>query len=504
MRIRDFTRIRLAIVLAGMLALGACATGGDSRPGPEAAARGDTDAAARGDTTPGARGDTAPGARSDTAPGTRGDAGPGARADTEAPPARTEHQPPRVERVQPLVIKGAMTYRERIALPPDASAVVELREGAGAEARVVAEYRTLLKGRQVPIPFELSVERARLAAGARHALRGAILVGGHPAWTTEPVVIDPASPGVDTGVLRLVRYQPLAFASTLRCGERSVSIGYAGDTLRMLAAGESIDLRPVRSASGARYEAIGDRSTTFWSKGDRATVVVHGQPWPECVAEAAPGLPFRALGNEPGWRLDITAAKISLQADNGRTRIEAPTPVPEGGDGYTRFRAPAAGVGLVVTIHERRCIDSMTGMPYPGEVVVAFAGRTLKGCGGDPATLLQGDEWVVETLSGGTPVEGARATLRFSADGRVSGRAACNSYTAAYALTGEGLAITQTASTMAACEPALMRQERLMLDLLGQVRRFTIDAGGALVLQASGERTITARRATALRRTSTQ
>ncbi|MCZ2096154.1 MAG: META domain-containing protein [Anaerolineae bacterium] len=286
----------------------------------------------------------------------------------------------------------------------------------------------------------------------------------------------------------------MAFASTLVCGDRSVTVGHVGSTMRMEAGGESFDLRPVRSAAGARYEAVGDPSTTFWSRGDRASVVVRGRPWPECVTERTPGLPLHATGNEPGWRLDITERAMSLLADDGRTHVEAPTPVAEPGEGFTRFRAPAAGVGLVVTIFDRRCTDSMTGMPYPNAVTVTFGARTLSGCGGDPTTLLLGTEWVVEDLRGGGIVDRSRMTLKFGADGRVAGGASCNRYTAGYSLTGEGLTISKPASTMMACAPALMQQERLFFDLLAQVRRFTVDPTGALVLHAADGGTITARR----------
>lgn len=47
---------------------------------------------------------------------------------------------------------------------------------------------------------------------------------------------------------------------------------------------------------------------------------------------------------------------------------------------------------------------------------------------------------------------------------------------------------------MMAGAPALMQQERLFLDLLAQVRHFTLDATGALVLHAADGRTISARR----------
>lgn len=479
---------RLAIALAAALVLGACATGVGTRV--------DTSAAPPRQEPP-----SPPPERPAPVPMPE----PPAAVPERSAPERTQSVPerakplpeppqPLAERAQPIVIKGAMAYRERIALSPDASAVVEVREGAGTGGRIVAEWRAALKGRQVPVTFELNVDRAKLVAGARHSLRGAIFVGGRPAWITEPIAIDPSAAAIDAGLLRLVRVQPLAFASTLVCGDRSVTFGHVGSTTRMEADGETFDLRPVRSASGARYEAAGDPSTSFWSKGDRATVVVRGQPWPECVPERAPSLPYRATGNEPGWRLDITARTMTLLADDGRTRIEAPTPVAEPGEGFTRFRAPAAGVGLVATIFERHCTDSMSGMPYPNAVTVAFAGRTLNGCGGDPAALLRGAEWVVEDLAGRSVVDRSRATLAFDADGRISGRGSCNRYTASYALTGEGLTIAKPAATMMACAPALMRQERLFFDLLAQVRRFSIDASGALVLHAGDGRTITARR----------
>lgn len=479
---------RLAIALAAALVLGACATGVGTRV--------DTGVAPPREERPSPRPERPAPVQERAAP-TPERAAPAPERPQPVPeraqPLPEPTQPP-AERAQALAIKGTMAYRERIALSPDASAVVELREGPGTGGRIVAEWRAALKGRQVPVAFELNVDRAKLVAGARHSLRGAIFVGGRPAWITEPVAIDPSSAAIDVGLLRLVRVQPLAFASTLVCGDRTVTFGHTGSTTRMEAGGETFDLRPVRSASGARYEAVGDPSTSFWSKGDRATVVVRGQPWPECVPERAPGLPYRATGNEPGWRLDITARTMTLLADDGRTRIEAPTPVAEPGEGFTRFRAPAAGVGLVATLFERHCTDSMTGMPYPNAVTVAFAGRTLNGCGGDPATLLRGAEWVVEDLAGRGVVDRSRATLSFSADGRVAGRGSCNRYTAGYSISGEGLTISKPASTMMACEPALMQQEQFFFELLGQVRRFTIDQSGALVLHAADGRTIAARR----------
>jgi membrane-bound inhibitor of C-type lysozyme len=188
-----------------------------------------------------------------------------------------------------LSIKGALTYRERIAQPPDSVAIVELREASSAEGRVVAEQRIALAGRQVPIPFELSVDRAALAAGQAYAVRGAIRQSTGASWASASIAIDPAQPVIDLGMLDMVRVEPLAFASTLRCGDQSATVGMVGDTLTVVVDGMRYSLRQAVSASGARYEAVGDPTTTFWSEGDRATLVVKGRVYPECVrADAKP------------------------------------------------------------------------------------------------------------------------------------------------------------------------------------------------------------------------
>jgi heat shock protein HslJ len=136
----------------------------------------------------------------------------------------------------------------------------------------------------------------------------------------------------------------------------------------------------------------------------------------------------------------------------------------------------------------------MTGMPHPNAVDVALGDRKLTGCGGDPAALLRGAEWVVEDVAGKGIVERSRATLNFGADGRVYGRGSCNNYTAQYTLTGEALTVSKAAATMMACASAVMAQEALFLGVLAEVRGFDVRDDGALVLRAVDGRTITARR----------
>ncbi len=342
-----------------------------------------------------------------------------------------------------LSVKGALAYRERIALPPETRAIVELKDTSVADGRVVAEQRMDLGGKQVPIPFVLTVDRSKLLDGKQYSVRGAFQLQGRATWVSDPVVITASAGEIDVGVLDMKPYTALSFASDLRCGEQKATVGFVGNVMRLTAGDQTFDMRSVVSASGSKYEAVGDPSTTLWNKGDDTIIVIRGQTYPPCTKSSGRSAPFRATGNEPGWRLDIGETEMTFLANYGQTRLVTPTPAAEKTEGARKYVTKSGGRDLTVTILDRPCSDTMTGMPHPNTVVVLFEGKTLNGCGGDPATLLRGGEWVVEDITGVRLVDQSRITLAFGADGRVSGKASCNRYGAEYSLTGEGLTISE-------------------------------------------------------------
>lgn len=394
---------------------------------------------------------------------------------------------------QALTVTGALSYRARIALPPDSRAIVALKDVSRPDGAVVAERRIDLGGKQVPIAFELVVDRAKLDDTRRYAVRGAIFGGGHPRWASEPVMIDRTSGVVDVGTLAMTAVRAHAFATDFQCGDQRATVGFGQGGMRLSVEGATFELRQLVAASGARYEAVGDPTTSFWNKGRRATLAVRGRTYPECVQVDEKTTAFRARGNEPGWRLDIDGERITLVTQSGEKHV-APVPAAQRTEAYTRYAARAGRTDVTATVFNRLCRDTMSGMPHPNAVDVVVDGRKLAGCGGDPATLLHGREWMVADIDGTRLIAGSRATLDFGVDGRVAGRSSCNTFTAQYTLTGESLTVSKAAGTMMACEPALMAQERLFLDVLQNVRRFDVRPDGALVLQADDGRTITARR----------
>lgn len=342
------------------------------------------------------------------------------------------------------VFSGELTYRARIALPEDTIAIIELRTGPEEQANVLAEQRIPLRGAQVPVAFALAT--GRLQGGVDYRLRGALLVKGKPSWVSEAVAVGAEGKNVGPLILQPVRAEP--FASTLRCGAQEIVISPAEGGLNLRTGNVTQFLKATPAASGSKYAAADDASTFFWSKGKTGTLQLKGKTYPECVDAKDSQAVFTARGNEPGWR---------------------------------------------VQAFDRLCKDSMTGMPYPQRVELTMNKKTLKGCGGNPADLLTGDEWRVESINDVAVIDNSRASLQFDKNGRVAGNSSCNRYTGEYTLTGENLHFGQLASTMMACTPELMAQEQLFFKVMSAVQGFDIRDDGALVLQA-GKQQIVARR----------
>ncbi|ENO86145.1 META domain-containing protein [Thauera linaloolentis] len=281
---------------------------------------------------------------------------------------------------------------------------------------------------------------------------------------------------------------------TYRCGDLTATLRQFGDGSSLTVDGRSWALRLERAASGVKRVAVDDETTVFWSKGDSARLELAGVSQPECRLAGGEERSFRAVGNEPGWRLDVTANALVLLTDLGNTRVVAPGPLVEEVDGLRHYRAGTPDGEMSVTVAKRLCVDSMSGMPHPAEVEVNWQGETLRGCGGDPAQLLQGDAWLVVEIDGRRVADPQRVTLAFGDDGRVTGISACNRYSGRYALSGEGLHLSELAGTRMACAPALMEEEQRFHAALATVDGFGIAADGGLELQSAEKAVIRARR----------
>jgi len=211
------------------------------------------------------------------------------------------------------------------------------------------------------------------------------------------------------------------------------------------------------------------------------------------TASEAASSSFSGRGNEPNWRVEIMDATITFQAMDANAITISPKPEAQASPRTETFLATVEGKAFSLTITDKVCVDTMSGMQYPKTVAVELGEKGYSGCGGDPATLLNG-EWLIEQIGGKAIVAKTQPTMHFGDDGKISGNGSCNRYFGPYALTGEGLKISDLASSMMACEQPLMDQEAVLLRGLRETTRFDINANGNLVLHGGDGQSIVARR----------
>ena len=122
--------------------------------------------------------------------------------------------------------------------------------------------------------------------------------------------------------------------------------------------------------------------------------------------------------------------------------------------------------------------------PHFGPLVLSLW-ALLSGCQVDPTAALDsvtGPVWVVQTLDGAAFP--AAATLRFSPDGRVSGKAPCNRYFGAVKFTGPDVTIGPLASTKMSCE--VLEDETRYLLALAAMTQVETSLGLLILRDASG------------------
>jgi uncharacterized membrane protein len=107
-------------------------------------------------------------------------------------------------------------------------------------------------------------------------------------------------------------------------------------------------------------------------------------PWDGIFFELSRDSDFRAVGQEPGWLIEIRHGRdMLLITDYGADTAVAPVPRVEtdSATGARTYHAMGAR-DLRVLIQPTACIDAMSGEPYETTVTITLDGREYHGCGG--------------------------------------------------------------------------------------------------------------------------
>jgi membrane-bound inhibitor of C-type lysozyme len=234
-----------------------------------------------------------------------------------------------------------------------------------------------------PLALCLSLALAATAGCQRKELPAtAATVPATPAVAPAPAAgVTTAVDAVPEGVLRAYVWecadgQRLMLRNLFR--ERAIAIDFHDGTRRL-------DQTP--SASGARYA---DAVTVFWSKGSAATLERQGAPAVTCEERRAEslredarvrGVAFRALGNEPGWVLEVgPGPRLSWTTNFGELRYDFDQATASTTDGAVTYVAQQGTNAIKATVRVERCVDDGE-IEFDHAAIVEFEGQQYRGCG---------------------------------------------------------------------------------------------------------------------------
>lgn len=215
-------------------------------------------------------------------------------------------------------------------------------------------------------------------------------------------------------------------------------------------------------------------------------------PAPASVAhadDASTSPLYRALGTEPFWNLTFSQASMTLtEAGSERpveTKLAAPVSVTEG---VRRYRSDRMTVDVAPGI----CSDGMTDRLFPDTVTVRIAGRTLRGCGGDPlppADLVDTD-WRIEAVNARVVTADQASAVSFAGT-RFTATIGCTVLTGEYRRDGRRFIPDHVVATGSGSCPdsesgrqaaALLSRPAALVGLAGE-RMSIANEAGAMTLQ---------------------
>lgn len=179
-----------------------------------------------------------------------------------------------------------------------------------------------------------------------------------------------------------------------QCGDLALGTTFAeqGDLVQLSFSGQRLELPIAISASGARY--ADDDGNEFWGKGmENATLTLAGEEPRDCARSnrASPwdvaadnGVAFRAVGQEPGWLVELVegdgdqGASLTAHLDYGQRLLEAGDLQREG-DAWNGQATDGTAVEL--SVEERDCADPMSGERFRAAASLVVGEEQFHGCG---------------------------------------------------------------------------------------------------------------------------
>jgi uncharacterized lipoprotein YbaY/heat shock protein HslJ/uncharacterized lipoprotein NlpE involved in copper resistance len=442
-------------------------------------------------------------------------------------------------------LSGTASYKERIALPPDAVFEALLIDTARADAPAPMLGRARLQpAGQPPFRFSIPYRNGDITPRGRYAVRATVRSGDRLLFTTDtitPVLTGGPSQPLN---LQLVKVGGAGRRSSSASPVGPLPASWRGDlpaasgTTRWqvdLAVDGSYQLRQtfLERRPPNRFDDIGRwriepgsqrlvlrggrEARLFFQPLDGGSVLrkldLEGQPISSRqndrlrrLAAFQPIEPrlrlqgmFRYLADAASIRLCATGSRLPVAMEGDYLKLER---------AYMRAQPPgAAGQPMLVNLEglitlrpsaepgrppqRTLVVERFVGV-HPGERCPQTTATPAPSPRPMNAPPLRGTLWKLQALQDGSgptlskPPDQPAELLLAADQERVSGTGGCNRLMGGFRLNGEQLSFSRLASTQMACDPAVMAFERRTMEALDRVRQWSIDKQNLLLQDEQG------------------
>ncbi|MGX5731071.1 YbaY family lipoprotein [Pseudoxanthomonas beigongshangi] len=294
-------------------------------------------------------------------------------------------------------IHGEAAYRERIAAPPGAVLTVQLIDNLLADTPAAIIASTEVKdAKGPPFAFDLPYDAAKIRPDGSYGLHASLSDGAGKLWFITDTRTDVVPGDGQTAKLAMIRVADATTDAAVvktqwQCGDQRIGASFdngPADNVSLDLGDKPLVLPHAVSASGARYaDAAGNE---FWTKGREGMLTLAGKEKVDCsqTDEVSPwdaardrGIAFRAVGNEPGWWVEVGAGKtpsLHAELDYGERKLDV-AGAEATADGFRGSTGDGTKVALVAT--RKACQDDMSGQDFPATAELTVGDKTYRGCG---------------------------------------------------------------------------------------------------------------------------
>lgn len=239
--------------------------------------------------------------------------------------------------------------------------------------------------------FLLPFDPARLRVGGRYGVQAVLLdaEGRRLQATAAPTPVVPGAPGsLALTLLPLASAPAQATSENWQCDELAIGNNGLDPSGRLQLAFSGRMLRLDNDGNGYS-DAAGNR---FRSEGEQAWLTLAGTPERRCARSeraspwneaAARGVGFRAVGNEPGWFVEVDmgeapALRATLDYGERTVQVQRAGALSEG----TGYRGKTTdGTPVELSIRHDECHDGMSGEQFEASAQLKVGDKQYQGCG---------------------------------------------------------------------------------------------------------------------------